>query len=176
MRIRSRWLNAGVTAVALGAVVTGTALAQAPSDSSAVQDGSEADVEEQEPALNGSITVADDESESEADEADRLSKLDGLIGEDAAVDAATGGGDTATDGASLENENGSVVYEVVVTRDDGTVQEVKVDAGGDGNVLAREDEDAEEADDSDEDDEAEDDEDDDVEHENDGDEGDHTDA
>ncbi len=174
MKIRSRWLSAGATAVALGAVVTGTALAQpesTPADGPTVQDSSEDEVEEQDPALNGSIPFADDESESEADEADRLSELDELIGEDAAIDAATAEGGIA-DGASLENENGTVVYEVEVTRKDGTVEEVTVDAGN-HKVLAREDED-DEADDS-EDDESEDDEDDEVEHENEGEEDDHAD-
>ena len=107
----------------------------------------------QEPQLNGSVQVPDDESMSEADEASQLEPLAGVTADDAMAAATAAVPGTAGD-AELENENGSVVYEVPVTADDGTVTEVKVDAGN-GDVLATETDDeeneADEADDEDDD-------------------------
>ncbi len=157
-----RVLASTVTAAALAAVVAGVAVAQ-PTSQPADND---TEVEEQDPMLNGSVQAPDDESTSEADEQAQLAQLDGLISEQDAIDAAVAAGGTSTS-AELENENGSVIWEVEVTADDGTVEEVKVDAGN-GDILDREADD-DEADD----DEAEDD--DEIEHENEGDEGEHTD-
>ncbi|MGI9017968.1 MAG: PepSY domain-containing protein [Euzebya sp.] len=92
--------------------------------------------EENDPALNSSITAPQDESLSEADEATALEDLATITpaqAEQAAAD--TVGGTAGT--AQLGNENGSVVYEVEVTDDAGMVHEVKVDAGN-GSVLAQE--------------------------------------
>lgn len=181
MKINKRWITGGLTAAALAAVVTGTAVAQSttPSESAtndSNQPGEVGEVDEAEPALNGSITAPDDESVNEADEASMLAETPGLITEADAIAAATADGGTA-DTATLENENGSVVYEVVVTAADGTQEEVKVDAGN-GAVLAREADD--EADDENEADEADGEADDDeeadgIDHQNEGDEGDHAD-
>lgn len=155
MKINRRWISGGLTAAALAAVVTGTALAQsstppAPAESQADQPGGtvENEADEQEPMLNGSLTVADDESLSEEDEAAQLAQLD-VISEADAIAAATADGGSA-DAAELGNENGTVVYEVEVTGADGTASEVKVDAGN-GDVLATEDEEADDDENEDDD-------------------------
>lgn len=147
MEIRNRRvLASGLTALALAAVVGGIAAAQpSPVDSAATGSSDAAatdapddddEVEEQEPSLDGSVQAPDDESLSEQEEADQLAQLDGLISESEAITAATADGGTA-DRVELGNENGSVVWEVEVTRADGTVEEVVIDAGN-GDVLATE--------------------------------------
>jgi uncharacterized membrane protein YkoI len=67
-----------------------------------------------------------------------LAKIDQAAAEKAALDAVPG---TVKD-AELGNENGFVVWEVEVQASDGTLQEVKVDAGN-GQILAQEAEDDE---------------------------------
>ena len=98
--------------------------------------------EEQEPKLNGSIQVKEDEvaGESEQEESARLSDKAEVSEQDAkaAALAAVGGG-TVTD-SELGNENGSLIWEIEVTKTDGSQVEVKVDAGN-GTVLAQEAED-----------------------------------
>jgi len=134
---KRRWAIPGLAATtALVAVLGGTAAAQqsAPADRQATQETQE---DRQEPTLNGSVTAPEGPEEVSEDlEAAQLQQLPGLISEQEAVAAATADGGTA-DAASLEDENGSVVYEVAVTAADGTVQEVTVDAGN-GQILARE--------------------------------------
>ena len=85
-------------------------------------------VEEQEPNLNGSIQVADDESLSEAQAQSEYSALAKISEADAIKIAEAEVGGTAK-GAELEAENGSLVYEVEIGN-----QEVLVDAGT-GSVL-----------------------------------------
>jgi uncharacterized membrane protein YkoI len=100
--------------------------------------------QEKDPAINGSVaapaeTEADDATEtpeSEAAEAEQLkslAKIDQAAAEKAALDAVPG----QVVETELDNENGFVVYSVEVQSDDGTVTDVKVDAG-DGTVLAQE--------------------------------------
>ncbi len=96
------------------------------------QDGAEdADADDvQEPQLNGSIAVDEAQSEglSEADEAAARAPL-ATITEDEAVAAAQAEVPGTVDEVELDNENGSLVYEVKIGG-----QEVKVDAGN-GAVL-----------------------------------------
>jgi len=164
VKIRNRRMLATGLTASLAAVVGGVA-ATSPADSQTTDtavaeddEGTEdADVEEQDPVLNGSIQVDEDESESETEEETRLAQLGDLISETAAIEAAGGG---TADTAELGNENGTVVWEVAVTKDDGTEEEVKVDAGT-SVVLAREADDENEADDNEADEGPEQDEDDD---------------
>ncbi|MDE0805303.1 MAG: PepSY domain-containing protein [Acidimicrobiales bacterium] len=93
--------------------------------------------ESQDPTLNGSIQTPEDESLSEADEAkalEGLAKISPADAEQAALAAVPG---TVNGAPELENEDGSVVYEMEITSADGTVTEVVVDAGN-GDVLAQE--------------------------------------
>ncbi len=114
----------------------------APTDPTVDSTAGEQD-ESQDPALNGSIQSPEDESVSEADEAkslEGLAKISPADAEQAALAVVPGG--TVNGAAALENENGSVVYEVDVTGSDGTQHEVKVDAGT-GDVLAQDNGDSE---------------------------------
>ncbi|MDE0803517.1 MAG: PepSY domain-containing protein, partial [Acidimicrobiales bacterium] len=109
----------------------------APTDPTVESTTAEQD-ESQDPNLNGSIQTPEDESLSEADEAkalEGLAKISPADAEQAALAAVPGG--TVNGAASLENENGSVVYEVDVTDANGQSVEVKVDAGN-GDVLDQE--------------------------------------
>lgn len=93
--------------------------------------------EAQDPNLNGSIQFPEDESASEADEAKTLgdlAKVSSADAEKAALAAVPGG---TVLGSALENDNGSVIYEVDMTDTNGKSIEVKVDAGN-GAVLSQE--------------------------------------
>jgi uncharacterized membrane protein YkoI len=115
--------------------------------------GHETKQEEQEPSYKGSIQApADNEEQNEAAEGretpegeaaeekqlQSLAKIDQKAAEQAALQAVPG---TVKD-AELGNENGYVVWEVEVAGNDGTLYEVKVDAGN-GQVLHQETEDDE---------------------------------
>ncbi|AHY48177.1 Peptidase propeptide and YPEB domain (plasmid) [Rubrobacter radiotolerans] len=112
--------------------------------------------EEQEPSYKGSVQAPADkenekseaaegretpeseaaEKEQEAREAQQLkslAKIDQKTAEQAALQANPG---TVKD-AELGNENGYVVWEVEVAGNDGTIHEVKVDAGN-GQILHQE--------------------------------------
>lgn len=92
--------------------------------------------EQEEPALNGSIQTQEVAGENEQQEQQRLSsqaKVSQADAEQAAL-AAVPGKVTASE---LGNENGSLIWEVDVTKADGSSAEVKVDAGN-GDVLAQE--------------------------------------
>lgn len=103
--------------------------------------------EEQDPSYKGSIGAPEEKGdkevaegkegpENEAAETQQLSglaKIDQKAAEDAALQAVPG---TVKD-AELGDENGYVVWDVEVQASDGTLQEVKVDAGN-GQVLAQE--------------------------------------
>lgn len=118
----------------------------------AMDDKNEMD-EKNEPTLNGSIKVKDNDKDdtkedttaSEAAEAEQYAGLAKITEAEAikAAEAKVGGSATK---AELGNENGSLIYEVHIGN-----QEVKVDAGN-GNVLAVENDDNEgpEADEGDE--------------------------
>ncbi len=110
--------------------------------------------EQQEPSYKGSVKAPADKAENEAaagkegsenEAADKkqeaaesqqlrsLAKIDRAAAEKAALGAVPG----TVKNAELGNENGYVVWEVEVAAQDGTLQEVKVDAGN-GKVLAQE--------------------------------------
>jgi len=114
--------------------------------------------EQQEPSYKGSVKAPADKAENEAAEGKEgseneaaekkqeaaesqtlqsLTKIDQAAAEKAALGAVPG----TAKAAELGNENGFVVWEVEVASQDGTPQEVKVDAGN-GKVLAQEAEDA----------------------------------
>jgi uncharacterized membrane protein YkoI len=124
---RRRLVAGGLAVLALGGGVAGIAVAQG---------GGEND----EPSYRSSVTVAETNHQDEAAEAQQLRSVARISPEqarDAALRAVPG---TAKD-PKLENENGNVVYEVLVTDSKGAVTDVKVDAGN-GSVLAKEAEEA----------------------------------
>ncbi|MDE0805896.1 MAG: DUF2613 family protein [Acidimicrobiales bacterium] len=149
---RTRRIVAGGAAV-VGITIGAAAIAGAVTsqDTTPTTEAESDDV--QDPQLDGSIQAPETEGQSEADEAAGLEGLATISPEDAQAAAIAAVPGTAGD-AELENENGSVVYEVPITAEDGTATEVKVDAGN-GDVLASEtDDEGEEADEGDEADEA----------------------
>ncbi len=120
---RRRLLAGGLAALALAAGAAGMAVAQG---------GDEVN----EPSYRSSVTVADTQTEDEAAEARQLESVAKISPEQAREAALRAVPGTARD-PELENENGNVVYEVLVTETTGALTEVKVDAGN-GSVLARE--------------------------------------
>lgn len=127
VKIRNRrMLASGLTAASPAAVVGGVAAAQStptpPADTEA--------------ADSRTGQAGEGAEGHEGEEAAQLAQMDGLISEQDAIAAATADGGTA-DTAELRNENSTVVWEVAVTNNDGTVEEVKFDARN-GEVLARE--------------------------------------
>lgn len=125
-------LAVGVAAAAVLALGGGTALAAQNNATEATNDTN----------IKGTVAApAEKGGEDEAAEAKRLeglAKVDRAAAERAALQAVPG---TAKD-AELGDENGYVVWEVEVQASDGTLKEVKVDAGN-GQVLAQESEDDE---------------------------------
>ena len=141
---RTRLIIAG-GAAAVGITLGAAAIASAGTTQTNDEPAAEND-DAQEPDLNGSVQAPEgDEGTSEADESKALESL-ATITADEAIAAATDAVPGTADAAELENENGSVVYEVEVTGDDGSTSEVKVDAGN-GAVLDTEAEDDEAEDD-----------------------------
>lgn len=150
-------LIAGALAATALTVGGGAAIAaqQAPETA-----GNEAKQEEQEPSYRGSIQApagtdeqneaAEDRETPESEAAEEkqeaaevqqlqsLAKIDQNAAEQAALQAVPG----TVKEAELGNENGYVVWEVEVAGNDGTLHEVKVDAGN-GQVLHQETEDSE---------------------------------
>lgn len=138
IQARSTRLIAG-GAVAIGLTLGVAALAGAASSPGQTASASSAEQDQrQDPSLNGSIQAPENESIADADEAKVLQGLATVSPADAeaAALAAVPGG-SLNKPAALENENGSVVYQVVVTDAKGQSIEVKVDAGN-GEVLAQE--------------------------------------
>lgn len=132
---------AGVAAVVAGLGITGAAAAQnGPDESAGASAGAQ---EQQDPSITGSVPAPQDgkggESEAKGDETAEGQALQGLtkISAQQAIDAAKAAVPGTADKAELGDENGFVVYSVEVTAADGTVTDVKVDAG-DGKVLAQE--------------------------------------
>lgn len=100
------------------------------------QGDKEDDDQTQEPSYTGSITAPEVDGASEADEVKALEAL-ATISSDQATQAALAAVPGTVDEVELENENGSVVYDVEVKTADGKLVDVTVDAG-DGTVLAQE--------------------------------------
>lgn len=103
--------------------------------------------QENEPAVSGSVaaptqTEANDATEgpendaAEAKQLESLAKIDQAAAERAALQVVPG----EVQKTELDNENGFVAYSVEIIGQDGTLQEVVVDAG-DGTILAQQSED-----------------------------------
>lgn len=150
-------------AVVTGVIVTGLALggtgvAMAATTSTANPGtGTGTATEEQDPTYVGSVTAPKEAGEdtgtaegtgsegsgsegadsttAEADESKALQPLATVTADEATAAALAAVPGTAGS-AELENENGYVVYGVEITATDGTVTDVKVDAGN-GKVLAQ---------------------------------------
>lgn len=91
----------------------------------------------QDPALNGSVQASEIEGQSEAEESATLESLASITADEAGQAALTANPGATVNSVELENENGSVVFEVDMTDSSGAALEVKVDAGN-GAVLAQE--------------------------------------
>lgn len=150
----------GAVAIASGLGVGAVGLASAatspsPPSSSAPATGSDQPgAEQDDDVLNGSVQVpereeADDAADDATEQAElqKVAKVTAEQAEQAALAVVPG---TVSD-IELENEDGSVVYEVEITAN-GTTTEVEVDAGN-AKVLAQEADHAEDADHADEKDE-----------------------
>jgi uncharacterized membrane protein YkoI len=96
--------------------------------------------EVQDPNTKGSIAApaGNEEAEGQENEAAESKQLEGLAKRDqaAAEKAALAAVPGTVKAAELGNENGFVIWEVEVQGSDGTLKEVKVDAGN-GQVLAQ---------------------------------------
>ena len=132
-------LAVGAAAVAVLTLGGGAAVAaQNPAETTGAEAAKQ---EEQDPHIKGSIAApaeneaveGQDNEAAESRQLKGLAKIDQAAAEKAALDAVPG---TVRD-AELGNENGFVVWEVEVQASDGTLQEVKVDAGN-GQILAQE--------------------------------------
>lgn len=88
------------------------------------------------PAYRSSVTAPEAPDGQEKDEAAKLQSLASVTAEQARA-AALGAVPGSAKTPELDNENGNVVWSVEVTKADGTVSDVKVDAGT-GKVLAQE--------------------------------------
>lgn len=115
-------------AAALGVLLGAAGITAAATNSGSANQSSVESDQAQEPSYQSSITAPDNAT---------LDGLATITPEQAATAAANATGGTAGK-VELENENGNVVYGVEVTQPDGTMLDVKVDAGN-GTVLARED-------------------------------------
>jgi uncharacterized membrane protein YkoI len=137
-------LAVGAAAVAVLTLGGGAAIAAQNSAETTGTKGANQEV--QDPNIKGSIAApaeneaveGQDNEAGESRQLEGLAKIDQAAAEKAALDAVPG---TVRD-AELGNENGFVVWEVEVQASDGTLQEVKVDAGN-GQILAQEAEDDE---------------------------------
>lgn len=122
---RNRWIATGLTGtVLLMSLAAGLAMAQTGATPAASQS------QDQQPAYTGSIAVQDPNGVGESQEAAQYQAL-AKVRMDEAVKAAQSSLQTteAPSKVSLENENGYLVWEVVIGS-----QETKVDAGT-GKVL-----------------------------------------
>ncbi|GAA3164157.1 hypothetical protein GCM10010531_15420 [Blastococcus jejuensis] len=136
-------LIAGAAAVLAGLGIAGAAAAQAgPSDPTGPA-GQSDEQDREDPTYTGSITApdggSDNGTETESDESAEAQALQDLAtvtpdqARAAALAAVPGNAGTV----ELDNENGFVVYSVEITGADGTVTDVKVDAGT-AQVLSQE--------------------------------------
>jgi uncharacterized membrane protein YkoI len=124
-------LAVGAAAAAVLTLGGGAAIAaQNPAETTGTEGAKQ---EEQDPNIKGSIAAPAENEAAESIQLEGLAKIDQAAAEKAALDAVPG---TVKD-AELGNENGFVVWEVEVQASDGTLQEVKVDAGN-GQILAQE--------------------------------------
>ncbi|HDL49475.1 MAG TPA: hypothetical protein ENH33_05895 [Actinobacteria bacterium] len=102
------------------------------------EDGTDQGKNEQSPSYSSSLTAPQGgDNGDETAEAKALAVTPGLIGEQAARDAALAAFDGTVQKVELDNENGAVVYSVEIINSSGAGADVKVDAGN-GTVLAQE--------------------------------------
>lgn len=146
MMTRVRKRNVAVAGAVAAAVLAGGASMAAASGSTPSPSGQEVDA----PSYTGSVKApaeATNAKDSEGNESDASSAKDDAaeaaalaplakVAKTAAVDAATAAVPGTAGTVSLDNENGSVVWSVEVTRSNGSVVDVKVDAGN-AKVLAQ---------------------------------------
>ena len=135
-----------VGALAATALTIGGGAAIAATENPADAEAKQA-AQQQEPTYTGSVKApgmpgeneAAEDKESSENEAAETQKLQGLakIDQKAAEDAALQKVPGTVKDAQFGNENGYVVYEVEVAGNDGTLHEIKVDAGN-GQVLQQE--------------------------------------
>ncbi len=127
-------------AAALGVAAGAAGIAGAATGGSAGSSPPPTASADREPAYTSSVTAPEgSESQSEADETATLQGQATVTSEQARAAALAAVPGTAAE-PELENENGNVVWGVEITRADGTVTDVKVDAGN-AKVLAQESED-----------------------------------
>ncbi len=125
-------LLVGALAAAALTVGGGAALAAGQAPEATAGDTKQ---EQQEPSINGSVKApggAGQDESAETQQLQGLAKIDQAQAEKAALGAVSG---TVKD-AELGDENGSVIWEVEVAAANGTLHEVKVDAGN-GQILAQ---------------------------------------
>ncbi len=127
------------SALALGVLAGSAGIASAVNSQGATAQPATSEVEDdtQDPILDGSIQAPEIEGQSEADELAGLEALATITADDASKAALAANPGATVNGVELENENGSVVYEVDMTDSAGAAIEVKIDAGN-GAVLAQE--------------------------------------
>lgn len=129
------------SAIALGVLAGSAGIAAAvSSQGSTAQEAPTTGTTEDEvpdPMPSGSIQAPDVEGQSEAEESAALESLATISADDAAQAALVANPGATVNGVELENEDGSVVYEVDVADSAGTTLEVKIDAGN-GAVLTQE--------------------------------------
>ncbi len=124
------------SALALGVLAGSAGIASAVS-STAQPAPAPTEDQTQDPILNGSVQSPEVEGQSEADESVALRSLASITADDAGQAALAANPGATINAVQLENENGSVVYEVDMTDASGSAIEVKVDAGN-AAVLAQE--------------------------------------
>ena len=115
--------------VAGAAGIAAAATGQSPASTAG---GASADSETNDPAPNYTSSVAAPDNEDESD----LAGTATITADQATAAATTETGGTAGE-TELENENGNVVYGVEIMLPDGTMLDVKVDAGN-ARILAQE--------------------------------------
>ncbi len=149
-----RLLFSGAAALGVAAGAAGLAGAATGGQSTSAQAPAQAEADAtHDPSYTSSVTAPEAaETTSDADEAKALESL-ATITADQARDAALAAVPGTAGAIELDNDNGNVVWSVEVTKADGTITDVKVDAG-DGKVLAQETDDGKESGDANESNEA----------------------
>lgn len=139
---RRNALIAGAAAVLAGLGITGAAATQNGPTDPAGPAGQSDQQNQDDPTYTGSVPAPnegnDSGTETQADESAEAQALQDLatVTADQARDAALAAVPGNAGKIELDNENGFVVYSVEITGADGTVTDVKVDAGN-GQVLAQ---------------------------------------
>jgi len=136
-----RLLFSGAAAIGVAAGAAGTAGAATGGQSTPSQTPTEAEADgAQDPSYTSSVTAPEaPESQPEADEAAALEGV-ATVTADQARDAALSAMPGTAGEVELDNENGNVVWSVEITAADGTITDVKVDAGN-AAILAQDSED-----------------------------------